>query len=185
MNNKPYIDFGIKWGIIVAIIYIALHYTMLFAAPDFAFSGGQLIMLGLILALMVIIGLQARKIAGGVLLYKHAYIALLFVAIVSTFIFTAADFIVKNYVDTSLVETEKKLALEKTAKMMENWGAPEDKIDETMEEMQARDFKPTVISSLGRFVGGVVINALIILIIAAIVKKKPKDTLPTPEPAAS
>ena len=48
-----------------------------------------------------------------------------------------------NVIDTELDEKMKELTLEKTEQMLENFNAPSDQIEETMEAMEKRDFSQT------------------------------------------
>jgi hypothetical protein len=173
--NKLYIDHGVKWGIIQFAIVAAIYFTMYFIDVRFAVTTGLWITMPISIALLVVQGLQARPIGGGVLAYGDAFKTLFIAALVSSILFVASGFIIKAYIAPEKAEEEKIVNIENAVKGMEKWNFDEDKIDLAVEKMQEKDAKPTLVDTLLGLVFFVFFDTILVLIIAIFVKKKPKD----------
>lgn len=177
-SNKPYIEHGIKWGLLAFLITGTLHFVFYLTNMEFALGNGRWVILAITIVVYVFQGLFARKISGNGLKYGQAFLTLLFTAIVSSFLFLTTDFVVKNYVDPTLVDQEKIITIRNAEMGMEKFGMAQEKIDAAIDKMHEQDFTPTVLNSLGKLFWSVLFNSVLILIVAAFIKKKPRE----PEP---
>lgn len=176
MNKaKQYTDLGFKWGIIQFIVSAAIFYVSYFVDMKFALSTVMWFTIPISITLMVIQGIQARKIDGGGLTYGDAFKTLFIAVTVSAALFLTSNYVVKAYIAPDKAEEEKIVRLEQTAKQMENWGMDEETIDKAIEKMEAKDARPTLLDTLIGFLGAVIINTLFVMVIAIFIKKKKKE----------
>lgn len=174
--NKLYTEHGIKWGLIQFLVIGGLFFAMYFTNLEFAVGTGMWITLPISIGLLVIQGLQARKFDGSALTYGNAFKTLFFAALVSVTLFSLGNHVVKAYIAPDLAEEEKIISIRETAERMEDWGVDEERIDETIEKMEAQSAIPTIGRTLVRLVFGLFFNVIIILIVSIFVKKKKKET---------
>lgn len=176
-TNKDYIQHGIKWGILMVLVTSTIHYAFYFTNMKMTLNFKWLLIIMLLnIAILAITGISARKIGGGFLSFKNAYICLVIAIAISSFVSTTADFIIKN-VNPALAEEEKAKIIENTAEWMEKFGTPEEEMDKAISKMEEEDATPSIMKSVSRFFWGTIIMSLFALIIAAIVKKKPKEPI--------
>lgn len=173
-NNKLYMNHGVKWGILQFLFSGLLYFVVYYINIRFALSTGKWLFLAISLTILVIQGLQARSIDGGWLTYGDAFKTLFIACAVSSALFVTSDFVVKT-VSPALAEEENTITIERTAEQMADWGATEEKIEETIEKMEEQSAAPTVVGSILKFVGSLLFNTILILIISIFVKKKNKN----------
>ena len=174
-NKNAQLQYGAKWGFIlglVGIIIQVLCYVInkeLLVTMSFGFS-----VLAITIAILVYALINYRKENGGVLTFKEGFMITLYAFIVSSLLTTIFNYILYNFIDPDLSNFIKEKAINTTTQMMEKFGAPQDKIDETIEKMQSQDFSQNLYASLKQFLGSIIFGAIIALILAAILKKQPK-----------
>lgn len=177
-TNKNYIQHGIKWGAIMLLVTSTIHYALYFTNMKATLTFKWLFILILLnIVLLAITGISARKIGAGVLSFKNAFISLVIAIAVSSFVSTTADFIIKS-AKPSLAEQEKAYTIENSVEWMESFGTSEAEIDNAITKMEEQDATPSIGKSVSRFIWGTIFMSVFALIIAAIVKKKPKETIP-------
>lgn len=173
--NKQYIDHGAKWGIIQFAAVTITYFMLYFVALRIAVTYGFWIIVPLTTVILVVQGLQARRFNNGALTYGDAFKTMFIAVSLSTVLFFGSSLIVKSYIVPDKAEEEKIVNIENAAKGMEDWGVDEDRIEKTIEKMEERDAKPTLVEALVQTVFFVFIYTLIVLIVAIFVKRKPKE----------
>ena len=77
-------------------------------------------------------GLQQRKHQGGYLSFSEALKVTLLILVIGSFITTAFQYVLLNYIDVPFREALAQVTAEKTEQMMREWGAPEESIHEVV-----------------------------------------------------
>jgi len=134
----------LRWGLILGGLQIAFTAVQYMIDPALMIAWwNSLLALGLLIALMVAAALERRKALGGYLSYGESVWLMCRVCMVGGLLSVVFIGLLYNVIDTELDEKMKELTLEKTEQMLENFNAPSDQIEETMEAMEKRDFSQT------------------------------------------
>ncbi len=104
--------------------------------------------------------------------YRQTFIALLSMFMIATLVSTLWNILLFNVVDKTLAKELSERILKQTAETMENWGAPEASIKETLKEMRdlPTQFKP--MPQLIAWLKGGLFMAIISAICASFIKRK-------------
>lgn len=95
-----------------------------------------------------------------------------FLAIAIGFLFaTLFQYVLINFIDPSLVDVLRDTALESAESMAGMFGADESAMEGIKEAMEEQDFSPSLLGTLGNYIGMLVVGAIISLIVAAITKR--------------
>jgi len=171
-------NFSIKHGLLIGFIVVVLNIVYYFIDPLLAFTNTWVGIFSfvLLIALLVILGLDIRKKIGGYWSYGQAFAALIIMVGIMVLFSTIYNFVLFKFVDPQLPAKATAALLEKTTATLNNLGMDQSKIDEATKsfqngEMEAK-LQPTLKNELIAFVTGVLIYSVISLIIAAIIKKK-------------
>ena len=174
-NRQTITQHGLKWGLIYGLAGIIL-YTLVYAINRgylVSFGVGAFMLLVSILLLIYPIYLY-RKENGGLLTFKDAFLLSILIFAGSSLLSTIYQFMLYNVIDPTLPEFIKNSTIEKTVAMMEKFGADQEAVDKTLEELNNQDFNFSG-SRLGQsYLLGLLFGAFISLIVAAIFRKQPK-----------
>ncbi len=108
-----------------------------------------------------------KEYLGGFATYGQIFLMALLIGVVSTIISTIYSYILFTVIDPELID---KIRLVAEDKMMNNSRIPESMMDDMIERM-AKNFEPKRMLTMA-FVGGIVMNAVLGLILAAFIKKE-------------
>ncbi|WP_205509802.1 DUF4199 domain-containing protein [Longitalea arenae] len=164
-------NLGVLYGLInggVSIVFTVILYlggAKLFVSP-IAWVGTVLP-----IAISVIGGLQIRKLQGGYLEFSEALKATFTILVIGSLIATLFQYILFNYIDVSFREALAQVTAEQAEKLMRKLGAPEEKIDEAVEETLNKN-NYTIGRLLLGFVFGCIGWFIVALIVSAIIKRK-------------
>lgn len=168
-----FMNHAIRWGAITAAVSVIL--TMLLYAVDYTLMV-QLKILFIFLAIyfgiVIYAGLEYRKSIGGFMPYGKAFQHGYLIFIISGLIATIFSMLLYFVIDTELPQKLTDASIENTREMMEGFGAPEDAIDNALEqakEATAEQFTVTGIA-LG-YIRILVVSAVMALISALFVRK--------------
>lgn len=176
-SNKKYIQHGIKWGLIMGGIIAIIRNSIWLFDKEAAMSGGSKIIWWISLVIFVVslsfIGLQARKIAGYIT-FKQGFLTLFLAILVHGIVNFAVSESITLANETAIVEKVE----EKREEMIEKWeedGMTDEQIETALSwfNMFSNPSKALMIF----FLGGLMMNTLIVLIIAAIIKVNPPLTV--------
>lgn len=153
--------------IVLYIINPVLQYTSILVG---------LLVFAIVIALLVVLGLDIRRKIGGFWTFGEAYVSLLIMAFFICLISILISFIIFKFVDPNLAQKVTDATLQVTTQRLEGMGMDQDKIDEvtksfTNGEMLAK-FQPTILNEVKNLGIGILIYAVVNLIIAACIKKK-------------
>ncbi len=164
----------VKWGLFlggVNVVYILLLYII--DVSLLVSFWNSLISLAITVGFMVLAMREQRAANGGVLAYGNAVVLGIGVGVISSIIGVGFNGILYNIIDPGLAETMKELTVEKTASMMEGFGASEADIEKALENMDARNFEQNFRSMATALMVSAVFSAFVALIVGAFLKKNP------------
>jgi len=173
---KTPLQHAVKFGGIVGMVSAIL--TILLYVIDPALMVNMwlgLSLLAIFLGLVIYGGISYRKEIGGYIEFGPAYIHGFVVLVIMGIIGLAINLLLHNVIDTSLKDTLTEVSLEQTGNMMEKFGAPQDAIDEALEEQRGK--AEDQFSNMGLLKGffiGIIAYAVIALITGLIVRRREK-----------
>jgi hypothetical protein len=135
--------------------------------------------LGIILFLVIIImGIvstaKARGLLNGFISFKQAFTAWFITIVVGIGISTLVNILIFNVIDPEAAEMVKQASIEASVSMMENFGAPQETIDQTIAEIEKTN-QFAVGNLLKSLAFQFLFYAVIGLIVALIMKKSDPD----------
>lgn len=162
-----------RFGAIISGIAIVL--TLLIYIVDYTFMVDWkfgILMIVISIGMVIYAGINYRNQAGGYLsfgkAFQHGYITFLSGAVISTLF----SILLYTVIDPELPQNLSDAAIEKTEAMMRSFGAPEDAIEKSLEQMRVD--MPARFSALGmikQLGWGLIIYAVLSLITSLFVKK--------------
>lgn len=172
----------IKWGLYYGFASVAFTILSYFVNKDWLFGSGIAMGIGLIMAIgaVVLAMKEVRTEQEGYLGFGEAMKVGLGVFVLGVLISSLFQWVLFNFIDTSLIEASKEYAIESVRSMSEKMGDMMNMSEEQMEEMVAKTEEemanmgnPMSLGSvvqtwlLASLIGGLPLN----LILAAIMKK--------------
>jgi tetrahydromethanopterin S-methyltransferase subunit G len=173
------VQHAIKFGAIMGGIGFAL--TLLLYAVDYSLLADWkvgLLTFAVYIGIVIYGGINYRNQIGGFMPYgkafQHGFIALAFGGLIGVI----GNIIVYTVIDPELPQKVADIAIENTEKMMERFGAPADKIEESM--AQVREDMPKKFGAVGQLIGflwGLIIYAIIAAISGLIVRRNKPELM--------
>ncbi|MHA7102731.1 DUF4199 domain-containing protein [Roseivirga pacifica] len=171
-------DYGlaVKNGLIVGAIF-GVFAILLYVIQESLLANGMLGIVLILVNLIVlgILGVRYRKAVGGYLSFGDAYKAIFVMVLVCILVSTVFQILLHQVIDPSLGERLTQIGVENAEAMMRRFGAPEDQIQESLQAAREQDNYSIGAQLMGVLYVGVIGNAVITLILAAIAKKKPEE----------
>ena len=135
--------------------------------------------LGIILFVVIIIfgiisAIKSKKMQNGIISFKEAFSSYFITVAIGIIISMLISIILFNYVDPEAAITLKEKTIEATIQLMRNFNAPEEAVEQTLEQMEAQKNQFSILPQLQSNAIFLVIQSLIGLIIALIVKRNPE-----------
>lgn len=164
----------IKWGLFlggVNVLYILLLYIV--DVSLLVSFWNSLIAFALTVVFMVLAMREQRNLNGNVLAYGNAVVLGIGVGVLSSIVGVAFNGILYNVIDPGLAETMKELTIEKTASMMEGFGASEADVEKALENMDTRSFEQDFRSMATALMVSAIFSAFVALIVGAFMKRNP------------
>jgi len=173
------VQHAIRSGAIMSAISIVL--TLLLYIIDYSLLADWkvgILMLLIFLGYVIYAGISFRKEAGGYLGYgkafQHGFITLAVGGIIGIIF----NIVLYNVIDTELPQKITDVAIENTEAMMENFGAPPDKVEEQLDKMRTdMPNNYTVVGQLKTYLWALLIYAIISALTALIVRRSPPETI--------
>jgi hypothetical protein len=177
-SNKKYIDFGIKWGLIMGGTIAVIRNIIWVFDKDAAMGGGSNIIWWISLIAFIIflsvIGIKARSLTGFIT-FKQGFTALFFAILVHGIL----NFAVSETLTLMNEDEITEKINEKREEMIEKWeesGMSDEQIETSLGWFDR--FSNPSKALIFYFIAGLIINTLIALIIAAIIKRTPPQEIP-------
>jgi uncharacterized membrane protein YvlD (DUF360 family) len=173
--NKLSLQHGLLIGIVSVVLSVVLRIiNPVLQATSIPVS---LLSFAVVIVLLVVLGLDVRKKIGGFWSFGESFKSLIIMAVFLVIISTAYSFILVKYIDPGLPAKINSAMLDNTTNMLTKFGAEQSKIDEATKQFQDGEFEaklqPTLKNELTGLGIGLLMYAVINLIIAACIKKKP------------
>jgi len=170
MNQKS-ITIGVYGGLAM-IIYGLLTYMA--GVETMATWWVGLLAFPFIIAFLVWAGRSAKTANGGFINLKNAFISIFTAGVIMSVISVIFNILLYNVIDPELGERLVEQILIKTETMMEGFGVPDSEIDKAIADME--EDLPGQFSFLGQLkslLQALVFQAILSIVIAAIIKKNP------------
>lgn len=176
-NSVPFIPTAVRFGLIGGLIFIVYSLIANLTGLSIPNSLGKVFFgLALVLAISIafvvyVIRHHREKDLGGYISFKRAFLLSFVTMLIASIISGVFSMIYVAFIDPSFLDA----VIDGTEEMMTNLGAPAETIETQMAEMRE---KMTVVGMLKQgLMNGIIGGAVISLIVAAIMKKKPALTL--------
>lgn len=164
----------IKWGLFlggVNVLYILLLYII--DVSLLVSFWNSLIALALTVVFMILAMREQRTQNANTLAYGNAVVVGIVVGVLSGVVGVSFNGLLYNVIDPTLAETMKELTIEKTAGIMEGFGASEADIEKALENMDSRSFEQDFRSMATALMVSAVFSAFVALIVGAFMKRTP------------
>lgn len=135
MLNKKALQFGLMLGGLSILLSLLIYFMGVEVITNWWVG----ISLGLvILGLSIFFSLRLKKISGlERISYWQAFFAIIIMSVIAG-ILNAGYQRAINYLDPHLLENIENASIQKTTAMMEKFGTPQERIDQTIDDMQIR-----------------------------------------------
>ena len=114
---------------------------------------------------------KSKKLSDTLFTFKNAFTSYFLTIIIGTFISLIFTYILFNVIDPEAAQTLTELTIESTREMMEGFGAPQDQINATLNEMQNQN-NYSLINLLKGYAFQLILFIIIGLIVALIFREK-------------
>lgn len=132
---------GARFGAVAGLLCITLTLALYLISPEMVFSWWFFTGFAIIVFLKIWSVYSIMK-AKRYVDFKEGLQSAFMVSVVSLLLWTTFNSLLIGVFDPSLVAVQKKIAIERTASLMEKLNAPEEKIDETLDAMEEEDYAP-------------------------------------------
>jgi hypothetical protein len=164
---------GVKWGIIIGIVYCILLFLRFNLGANNAGIFGMLTFVGFLTAiiLLFICGIKFRKKMGGYLEMKEAFKTMFIAVLIFEFFYSLFTIIYLRYIDPQFFD-KFRVSTESLLMMAQQSQSETDKILEGIDQWGAQARSLSVFDFLKTYLYNVAITGLFALIFAFIIKKK-------------
>lgn len=162
------INYGLYLGLILSASTIIAYVVNLELFTKWWFG---IILLIVILTFGIVSTAKAKGVLQGFISFKQAFSSFFITVAIGLIISTVVSIVIFNFVDPEAAEVVKEATIQASVSMMENFGAPQEAINQTVAEMQKTNQfgMATLAKSLA---WQLLFYAVIGLIVAAVMKKK-------------
>ena len=132
--------------------------------------------LGILLFIVIIVfgilsALKSKSIQNGVITFKEAFSSYFITVAIGIFISMVISILIFNFIDPDAAIALKEKTIDATIQMMRSFNAPEEAVAQTLEQMEAQKNQFSIAPQLQSNAIFLVIQAVIGLIVALIVKR--------------
>jgi len=165
------INYGLYLGALLSLIIVAIY------AIDLSLMVNMWLGIGLLLVVVgfgVVSVAKSKSILEGFISFKQAFSSYFITIALGLLINVVVSAILFNFIDPEAAEFIKEKTVEITIKMMEGFNAPAETIAEAVENIEGQN-QYSVVNMLKSLVWSLVLQSIIGLIVAAIMKKTNPD----------
>ncbi len=165
------INYGLYLGGILSLITVAIWFI------DINLMANMWLGISLLLAIIafgVVSTAKSKSIQEGFLTFKQAFSSYFITVAIGIAISSFVSMILFNYVDQEAAKAIQQLTVESTISMMEGFGAPPETIAEAVEKIESQN-QFSIVNTLKSLAWGFLFQAIIGLIVAAIMKRSNPD----------
>jgi hypothetical protein len=170
MDTEKSLAAGIKYGIMGGLFYVVLLYIQFTfgASNPIVFAFYKFITYIIILAVFIFAGISRRKELGGFANFKTIFQTLLVTIVITELFYALFNYIYLNYIDPQFMDN----FLSNTLNWMENNNVPQEQIDKQFKNYKENASNPTLKNTAVGIGLWIIIDSIIGLIIAGILKKE-------------
>jgi len=165
-------NYGLYLGAILALLTVIAYGVNLDLFTKIWFG---LSLLALIIVFGIISISKSKKMQDGFISFKDAFTSYFITILIGIVISALVSYIVFGFVDTEAATVIQEKVVESQIQMMENFGAPEEAIAETVDKMEAQGNMYAIGNVLQSLLWQLAGFSVVGLIIAAIMKKNNPD----------
>jgi len=165
------INYGLYLGGALSLITIAIWFINLNLMANMWLG---IFLLLAIIAFGVVSTAKSKSLNGGFLSFKEAFSSYFITVAIGIAISTVVSMILFNYVDPEAGKQIQQITIDATVNMMEGMGAPAETIAEQVEKIESQN-QYSLINTAKSLAWGFLFQAIIGLIVAAIMKKSNPD----------
>jgi Protein of unknown function (DUF4199) len=165
------INYGVYLGAALSLITITIWFVNLNLMANIWLGIGILLAA---IAFGVVSTAKSKSIMNGFLTFKEAFSSYFITIAVGVIISQVVSFILFNFIDPEAAKQIQQITIDSTINMMEGFGAPAETIAEAVEKIENTD-QFSIVSVLKSTAWSLVFQAVIGLIVAAIMKKSNPD----------
>lgn len=171
--EKSLRDFILKWGLVIGLVQCGVSLISYLLGIEWMVSFTfALLNILVMIGGPIYAGIAWKKIQGGFLEFKNAFVVLFFVFAAAGFVLLGYNVLMFTVIDPEIPGQVKEAVIEKTFTMMERFGAPEDSIEKALEELEQSEMEYTPASLVKGYFTSWIWGAVIALAGAAVIKKK-------------
>ena len=173
--EKSLRDSAVQYGLYVGLILSTFTVVSYAVNIELLTKWWLGIILFLIIVIMGIVSTaKAKSILGGFISFKQAFSAWFITIVVGIAISTAVNILLFNVIDPEAAEMVKQATIEATVSMMENFGTPQEAIDQAIVEIENTN-QFAIGNLLQSLAFQFIFYAVIGLIVALVMKKSDPD----------
>jgi len=164
-------NYGLYLGATLSLLTV-LGYVNLDLFTKWWFGIGMLI---LIIIFGIVSAMKSRGALNGFISFKEAFTSYFITIALGLAISTIISILIFNFIDPDAAITLKEKILDSTVQMMQNFGAPEEAIAETVEKMEAEENMFAIGKTFQSLAFQLIGYSIVGLIVALVVKKNNPD----------
>ena len=164
---------AVKSGVILGIINIIITALIYVVDPSlFVAWWFGLLILVVNVVIVVVMGIKYRNGIGGYMSFGNAFMHGFITLVMAGLLGTLFNILLYTVIDPDLSTYIAEESMENTARMMENFGADDNEIDEVLNDMEESTAERFTITGLSiQFLWSILVAAVIALITGLIVRK--------------
>ena len=166
------VNYGVYLGLILASLTILGYAVSLDLFTQWWFG---IIFLLLVIVFGIVSSMGAKKLLGGFISFKNAFTAYFIAILVGILISSIVSIVIFNVIDPDAANILQEKIIESQIAMMENFGTPQEVIDEAVSKAQANGSMYSIGNILKSIAFQLVGFSIVGLIVAAVVKKNDPD----------
>ncbi len=161
---------GLKYGVLCGAVVVVIMYIFAQTNPEALFYYGKYVFWGLYLAAMFIATFEVRKLEGGFIGFRTALRPAFLTFVVASLQYFVFYYALVNFVDTSIVEIEREVAIsaiESTRNMVGNR-----QVEDMIEAIQAEDYGFHLSDMLWAYVRNLIFPGFVFALFVAFLVRK-------------
>jgi phenylpyruvate tautomerase PptA (4-oxalocrotonate tautomerase family) len=165
----------LKSGLILGALQIVL--SMSFYLMDVSLllgMNGMAVRMLFIIFAIIFLGLRTRASQNGLLTFADAFKTIFLIGFVGMAMDSTLLYILYNFVDTSLEQQTREIAIETTQEMLQKFNAPAEQVEKAIEQVENKNYSYTIGKMIQSIIVSGIFGAIFSAIVAAIIKKESK-----------
>jgi hypothetical protein len=169
---------ALRYGGIIGLVYCAVLFITYLFGHEFFFGTVRGVVYLVLWSGIIYLAVQLRNSQPDEpFSYSDALLVLVLMYICAETIWSIGNYVLFNFVDTSLADSLKQISIDKTVEMSSKFGAPEDKMDEITAQLEKEDFSFSANKLIQSIFTYLTIGLIISSIAAIFIKKKKEESV--------